>query len=91
MLTWENEQGSQHSLQVGRQFMLTSAVKLEQSKYDRLHGMINNQWALRVKFLWPFLTFSSVTDEKTDRGREVSWQLWTHLISSRSAIVERFK
>ena len=92
MLTWENEQGSQHSLQVRRQFMLTSAVKLEhnQNTIDCMAWLIINEphGSNFYDHSWPFL---QSLIKKTDRGREVSWQLWTHLISSRSAIVERFK
>ena len=59
MLTWENEQGSQHSLQVRRQFMLTSAVKLEhnQNTIDCMAWLIINEphGSNFYDHSWPFL------------------------------------
>ena len=48
MLTWQNEQGSQHSPTDRRQFMVTTAVQMENNQNSV--AVINRHRALRMKF-----------------------------------------
>ena len=74
MLTWQNGQGSQHSPTDRRQFMVTTAVQMENNQNSV--AVINRHRALRMKFHDLSWLFQSLVAGKTGRCQEVILAGW---------------